>query len=1453
MTSGTLHSAPVATGDDLTPAQHHPDRWVLNRAGILNVWYYHDSTFEISGGRLILRGTNGSGKSRALELLFPFLFDADRRRMDATGSAKVQLTDLMKAGAGEGTNRVGYLWAELRRPAVPDPASAPDSPGTTANKGGFEHLTIGAYLRYSRSTGEVKVHYFTTPLRVGPELPLMSPAREPLPREELMERIGADRVTAPAEHRTRIAQTVFGLGGERAAERYNGLLQLLHTLRSPDVGNRIEEGRLPQILTDALPPLSEQALDAAGEKLDGLTETRASQERLRASLGHVQTFLDVYRNYAAARVAEAATAAKEAADENHRAVREADDLRRKHKELQSAKTQIDAGLGELESTERELESTIKGIEESKAIEDLKDLHERTRRVAAQKGTAESTLGSAQSARENEAATVKRADKQASDVRDAAAGFNKALAAARQAIADTGVPDGAVTGLPDDVIVTLMSSPSDTAAIRTSVDGDPRPQPRPTPKALIVVPDDPDGLANKIDRVRDVVELRIGQARQRADVAHKLERDHQEVTNAAERAEEKAAEAEAEAVVAEDRTEELGRSVDQYVANWGDWLALPAIADILRSQQANDPEHSDAAGSQESAGRGPSTAAEPSTAALEVLQRALVDPDVLMEAPVDLLARLDRAPHDITAPAHQRLAEETSVLKLADDADRVQDRKLAEEQRALEAAKDPEPDSAQWQTSHPEDSVPLWRATDFAPELDEESRAGVEGAMAASGLLTASISPDGQVRATDGQVLATTQASVVASRSAVELLQPDTTSGLPAHLVRAILERIEVREPGTESRAGTAPGGAALWIAADGSWGSGPLTGRHQPAAAQYIGVAARAANRSARLAEIAAERHDIAEAVTSRAAVRREIGAQIAEVRAAAGDAPRSQPILTAHRIAQDAAQRARDASAAAGKAKNHAEHVRREWSAAQQSHRQICEERGLPIGARELDEVHRNSRAAVIACDHARDAHARLKHRLGDHTSALDDVAGAVARRRTAESDADAKWLIWNQEAATLATIEENVGVEAKAAEQLLEETRGEQARIHGEVVAARIKRDELIGEVSRASGEADRAEDAVPDAVENLGAASARLQRICGLTGIAAAAFATDPGDLTTDATEPRDVKVLASRILVVVHNHSTRSDETTLGRAQQVLERELSGVYDVDVRVEDGVRLIALSDTTGTRPVAEAAAGLSEQVVAGDAALTERERKVFEEFVLGSVARELQDRLARARELVDAMNASLGTIRTSHGIGVRLRWTLADDSDPAIKQLRDLVTLRSEIRRRDQDVELTDLLKDRVARSFALDPSAGYTAHLQTALDYRQWYQMDVIILGPLPNQERRISRRAKLSQGETRFVSYVTLFAAIDAYLSGLPDTGKALRLLLLDDAFAKVDDPTIAELMGLLVRLDIDFVMTGHALWGTYPQVPKLDAYEVRRAQGTSAITTHVHWDGRNRHLRPMGG
>jgi len=389
---------------------------------------------------------------------------------------------------------------------------------------------------------------------------------------------------------------------------------------------------------------------------------------------------------------------------------------------------------------------------------------------------------------------------------------------------------------------------------------------------------------------------------------------------------------------------------------------------------------------------------------------------------------------------------------------------------------------------------------------------------------------------------------------------------------------------------------------------------------------------------------------------------------------------------------------------------------------------------------------------------------------------------------------------------------------------------------------------EVGTAEAEARASAERVTTTQADLVAAFDQFRRRLAMPGLAAAAFAESPETIELSEVTPAAVRKAVTRVAAGLRRHSQGADENTLFGPQRTLERDLSGSYDVITEVRDGVRLVELSDATGRRSVADAADELARTVEEGRNALTERERSVFTEFVLGGVAEELRRRLDQADELIAAMNASLATIRTSHGIGVKLRWKVSESSDPAVVRIKELVSTAGAVRSADQTAELTELLKDRVNEAFELDESAGYATHLRDALDYRSWHTVEVIILGPKPGQERRISRKARLSQGETRFVSYVALFAAIDAYLSGLPDTGRALRLLLLDDAFAKVDNRTIGELMGLLVRLDVDFAMTGHALWGDYPQVPALDCYEVRRVEGSAAVTTHVRWDGHTRHL-----
>lgn len=87
--------------------------------------------------------------------------------------------------------------------------------------------------------------------------------------------------------------------------------------------------------------------------------------------------------------------------------------------------------------------------------------------------------------------------------------------------------------------------------------------------------------------------------------------------------------------------------------------------------------------------------------------------------------------------------------------------------------------------------------------------------------------------------------------------------------------------------------------------------------------------------------------------------------------------------------------------------------------------------------------------------------------------------------------------------------------------------------------------------------------------------------------------------------------------------------------------------------------------------AAVEIDRQRERGRAALTEREHAVFHRFVLGEVGEELRRRLAQADKLIKAMNASLRSIRTSHGIGVRLMWKLADETGADIARIKELVS--------------------------------------------------------------------------------------------------------------------------------------------------------------------------------------
>ena len=540
------------------PPRRFDERWRLSRAGIVNVWHYLDNEFDLSGGRMILRGTNGSGKSRALEMLLPFLLDADRRRMDATGAARVNLDELMRTGAQGQSNRIGYLWLELTRPD--------------------EYLTVGALIRHSQSASATKVWYFTTPLRVGGGLQLMSGTREPLSRDALTELIGAERITdSPSVHKERIRTEVFGLGGDAGRDRFDGLLQLLHTLRAPDVGNRIDEGRLPQILLESLPPLHDEALARAGEQLDGLTETRDAQERLENSAQRVATFLAVYQRYAAETLRSVARDTVGAAE----AVVEAE-ATAEQRALELAGLEAEAGrlqgqAQQLAEELSEIDDVLKAIESREIFKTADDLVQRDRAEAALAAAADQALAGAERERANHTRAVDDAGRALSELRQAAEDVAAVLSAARESLEAAGLPAG---GLPAELRTIEQAPAPAKVLLRTSRDGDQEQITRPAPARAEIVPGDIDGARRLATAAAASAGERLALAERRLAEARRLAESQQQVLRVEAEADQLRAAADDDDQAASGQAADRDSKAVALAQAWLVWTQDPGTGELL---------------------------------------------------------------------------------------------------------------------------------------------------------------------------------------------------------------------------------------------------------------------------------------------------------------------------------------------------------------------------------------------------------------------------------------------------------------------------------------------------------------------------------------------------------------------------------------------------------------------------------------------------------------------------------------------------------------------------------------------------------------------------------------------------------------------------------------------------------------------------------------------------------
>jgi uncharacterized protein (TIGR02680 family) len=260
------------------------DRWIIHRIGLVNFWYYDEEEFRFEDGRLLLRGSNGSGKSVTMQSFIPLLLDGNKspERLDPFGSRARKLENyLLGEEEGARDENTGYLFMEFHKPET----------------GHF--LTIGMGLRAKRGKPlDFWGFAITDGRRLGQDFFLYREVEEkiPLSKIELRNRIstGGEVHDSQGDYMAMVNRLLFGFEN---LEDYDELIKLLIQLRTPKLSKDFKPTVIYEIMNNSLQPLSDEDLRPMSEAIENMDNIKSQLEVLKESKKAADRLMVEYGKY----------------------------------------------------------------------------------------------------------------------------------------------------------------------------------------------------------------------------------------------------------------------------------------------------------------------------------------------------------------------------------------------------------------------------------------------------------------------------------------------------------------------------------------------------------------------------------------------------------------------------------------------------------------------------------------------------------------------------------------------------------------------------------------------------------------------------------------------------------------------------------------------------------------------------------------------------------------------------------------------------------------------------------------------------------------------------------------------------------------------------------------------------------------------------------------------------
>jgi uncharacterized protein (TIGR02680 family) len=1315
------------------------------------MFYYDAEEFWFHDGRLLLRGNNGTGKSKVLALTLPFLLDGElaSHRVEPDGDRQKKMEwNLLLGGRHPSSERLGYTWLEF---------------GRRSADGMVEFVTIGCGLKAVAGRGIARHWYFVTTQRVGPDLRLLPASRVPLTREKLRDEIGADGLVydRAADYRRAVDEALFSLG----EQRYEALINLLIQLRQPQLSKRPDERLLSRALTEALPPLSPGLVTTVAEAFRGLDEERDALRSLAEARQAANDFLGHYARYAAVAARRKAAGPRQAQSRYEQLGR---DLATAEEAFTAADARLTAGRQELERLEEQrtrLEAQRTALQQDPAMRDAERLDQ-------MRGEAR---------RRDQTARIREHDRD------------------------------------------RLTAEAASRAVRA---GEAR---------------------QRADAARDGLDAALGQAQETADMARCAPGHHA----AAGGWEQDLPRARRDTRALADRQARAVGHLDGLLAEAGEWER--ALRAARTEEERLTAELQAAAGrlagaEEEAAGRARQLADAYRSYLAGLAELRVAEPDGLLDALEAWAATGDganpavAAVDDAARAAGGDLGRLEAGLSARRDAHAERAVELEQEiQRLRDGGHDapPAPHARAPGVRDDRPGAPLWKVTDFAADVPGEDRAGLEAALEAAGILDAWVTPDGNI--VDGDVILVSGLAPVAGPSCASVLVPALDSGdrqaqaVPDKAVRAVLAAIGL--------GGTGP----AWVAADGRWANGVLSGAWQKDSAGYIGEGAREGARRTRIDRLTGDLRQERSAVDELEAALTGVAGRRERLADEHRGAPPDAGIRDAHTVAATERRRGAELREQHDHAVTVSAKREQELVAALDRAEEFARDVGLPSAPGELAGVragldaYRLALAGLWPAAEAWQGTARAADdaaaELAESQGRLDEAAESAATARAEAAAAEA----------TYEALRETAGAAVEELHRQLADVQGDLARRDDGEKAARAAEAHALSDRGRADGTRETLRAEIEEAGRVRDGAVAEFQSFAasGLLGVAV------PALQVPDVTQPwaATPAVLLARAVNAALD-SVDDGDGPWERIQKRVTDEHKVLADGMARhghsagltLRDGIIVVDVVFQGRSHDVPGLAAALGEEADQRARLLSAREQEILENHLLNEVAGTLHELITAAEAEVRQMNEELESRPTSTGMKLRLVWQQARDAPDGLDRFRHKLRQTIDAWSGADRAAVGAFLQQRIAAEHAGNQAAGWAEALTAALDYRTWHEFAIQRFQD--GQWRPATGPA--SGGERALVASVPLFAAASAHYKSAGNP-HAPRLIALDEAFAGVDDDSRAKCLGLLAMFDMDVVMTSEREWGCYPQVPGLAICQLSRQDGVDAVlVTPWRWDGRER-------